>query len=369
MVGCDFVTSASEKSMDMVREGQTRAVVNLHQQMTGDFTRNKDMQFPAESLKRTISKGVGEGNAQFVEATRIATALMGDSIATNMFMLGMAYQNGLIPVSADAINKAIELNGAAVKMNQTAFLWGRRAAVDLAAVERLIAPKSEVVTSLRISGTLDEIIERRVEFLTAYQDAAYARRYLALVEKVRDAEARIKGHSGLSEAVARYYFKLLAYKDEYEVARLYTDGTFAEKITSMFEGEYKLHFHLAPPLFAKRNPETGELLKSEYRGWAFTAFKLLAKLKFLRGGALDVFGYSAERRTERQLISQYEQVVNELIAALSTENHSLAVRIASIPDDIRGYGHVKERSLVQATAKQAELLSLFRSPQPKRAAA
>jgi indolepyruvate ferredoxin oxidoreductase len=369
MVGCDFVTSASEKSMDMVREGQTRAVVNLHQQMTGDFTRNKDMQFPAESLKRTISRGVGEGNAQFVEATRIATALMGDSIATNMFMLGMSYQKGLIPVSGDAINKAIELNGAAVKMNQTAFLWGRRAAVDLAAVERLIVPKSEVVTSLRISGTLDEIIERRVEFLTAYQDADYARRYLSLVEKVRDVEARAKGHSGLSEAVARYYFKLLAYKDEYEVARLYTDGAFAERIASMFEGDFKLHFHLAPPLFARRNPETGELLKSEYRGWAFTAFKLLSKLKFLRGGAFDVFGYSAERRTERELISEYEGVVNELIEALSADNHSLAVRIASIPEDIRGYGHVKERSVEQARAKQAELLSLFRSPQANRAAA
>ncbi len=369
MVGCDFVTSASEKSMDMVREGQTRAVVNLHQQMTGEFTRNKDMQFPADSLKRTISRGVGEGNAQFVEATRIATALMGDSIATNMFMLGMSYQNGLIPVSSDAINKAIELNGAAVRMNQTAFLWGRRAAVDLAAVERLITPRSETVTSLRISETLDEIIERRVEFLTAYQDENYAQRYVSLVEKARDAEARIKGHSGLSEAVARYYFKLLAYKDEYEVARLYTDGTFAEKITSMFEGDFKLHFHLAPPLFARRNPETGELLKSEYRGWAFTAFRLLAKLKFLRGSVFDVFGYSAERKTERALISEYENVVNELVAALSADNHSLAVRIASIPEDIRGFGHVKERNVELARAKQAELLPLFRSPQANRAAA
>jgi indolepyruvate ferredoxin oxidoreductase len=369
MVGCDFVTSASEKSMDMVREGVTRAVVNLYQQMTGDFTRNANMQFPAESLKRTISKGVGEGNAQFVEATRIATALMGDSIATNMFMLGMSYQKGLIPVSGDAINKAIELNGAAVKMNQTAFLWGRRAAVDLAAVERLIAPKSEVVTSVRLSGTLDEIIERRVEFLSDYQDAAYAQRYRALVERVRDAEAKIKGQSGLSEAVARYYFKLLAYKDEYEVARLYTDGTFKEKVAAMFEGDFKLHFHLAPPLFAKRNPETGELMKSEYRGWALAAFRLLAKLKFLRGGPLDVFGYTAERRTERRLITDYEAIINELLAALSSDNHALAVRIASIPEDIRGFGHVKERNLEQAEAKQAEMLALFRSPRATKVAA
>ncbi len=369
MVGCDFVTSASEKSMDMVHEGVTRAVVNLHQQMTGDFTRNSNMQFPAESLKQTIARGVGETNARFVEATRIATALMGDSIATNMFMLGMSYQLGLIPVSSEAINKAIELNGAAVKMNQTAFLWGRRAAVDLAAVERLIAPKSEAAVATPLSQTLDEIVERRVEFLTGYQDAAYAQRYRALVDRVREAEVRIKGRGGLAEAVARYYFKLLAYKDEYEVARLYTDGKFEKKVASMFEGDYTLHFHLAPPLFAKRHPETGELMKSEYRGWIFPLFKLLAKMKGLRGGALDVFGYTRERRAERALISEYETVIEELLPGLSADNHELAMRIASIPEDIRGFGHVKERSLEVARAKQAELLELFRSPRVDRAAA
>jgi indolepyruvate ferredoxin oxidoreductase len=369
MVGCDFVTSASEKSMDMVREGATRAVVNVHQQMTGDFTRNAEMQFPASSLKRTISNGVGEGNVQFVEATRIATALLGNSIATNMFMLGLAFQNGLVPVGSEAINKAIELNGTAVKMNQAAFLWGRRAAVDLAAVERLIGPKTDTVKTTRLSQTLDETIERRVEFLTGYQDAAYANRYRSLVERVRDAEAKIRGHGGLAEAVARYYFKLLAYKDEYEVARLYTDGSFQQKVASMFEGDYKLRFHLAPPLLAKRHSETGELTKLEYRAWVFGAFKVLAKLKFLRGGSLDVFGYTKERRTERQLISEYENTIDELLADLSSGNHALAVRIASIPEDVRGYGHVKERNIEQAKAKQSELVALFKSPEASRAAA
>ncbi len=369
MVGCDFVTSASQNSMDMVRAGTTRAVVNVHQQMTGDFTRNTDMQFPVSSLKQTISKGVGEANVHFVEATRIATALLGNSIATNMFMLGLAFQKGLVPVGSEAINKAIELNGTAVKMNQSAFMWGRRAAVDLAAVERLITPKTEVDSSARLSQTLDETIERRAEFLTDYQNDAYARRYSAFVEKVRDAEAKIKGRGGLAEAVARYYFKLLAYKDEYEVARLYTDGTFKQKIASMFEGDYKMHFHLAPPLLAERHSETGELVKSEYRSWMFGAFKLLAKFKFLRGGRLDVFGYTKERRVERRLISEYEKVVGELLSGLSADNHALAVRIASIPEDIRGYGHVKERNIKQATAKQAELLALFRSPQASKVAA
>jgi indolepyruvate ferredoxin oxidoreductase len=369
MVGCDFVTSASQNSMDMVREGVTRAVVNLHQQMTGDFTRNTDMQFPGSSLEQTISKRIGEDNVQFVEATRIATALLGNSIATNMFMLGMAFQKGLVPVGSEAIKKAIELNGTAVKMNQAAFLWGRRAAVDLAAVERLIGPKAEIEKSTTLSQTLDETIERRVEFLTAYQNAAYARRYMSLVEKVRDAEARIRGHGGLSEAVARYYFKLLAYKDEYEVARLFTDGSFKQKVASMFEGDYKLRFHLAPPLLAKRHSETGELVKSEYRAWVFGAFKVLAKLKFLRGGRLDAFGYTKERRVERQLITEYEATVGELIAALSIENHALAVRIASIPEDIRGFGHVKERNIEPAKAKQSELLALFKSPATTKAAA
>ncbi len=276
VLGCDFVVSASQKTMDATREG-TRMVVNTHQQMTGEFTRNANIQFPGQSLKRTITKGVGESNAEFVDATRIATALMGDSIATNLFMLGYALQKGLVPVSSEAINKAIELNGAAVKMNQAAFLWGRRAAVDLAAIERLIAPKADVVPAMEIARTLEDTVARRVEFLTGYQDAAYAEKYRSLVERVKQVESsRTKGLSGLSEAVARYYFKLLAYKDEYEVARLYADPAFMQKIKSQFEGDYKLHFHLAPPLLAKRDPGTGELRKAEYGAWVFMAFRLLA---------------------------------------------------------------------------------------------
>ena len=345
-------------------------VVNTHQQMTGEFTRNANIQFPGQSLKRTITKGVGEANAEFVEATRIATALTGDSIATNLFMLGYAFQKGLVPVSSDAINKAIELNGAAVKMNQAAFLWGRRAAVDLAALERLIAPKADVAPATEISRTLEETVARRVNFLTGYQNAAYAEKYRELVEKVKQAEAsRTKGLTGLAEAAARYYFKLLAYKDEYEVARLYADPAFMQKIQSQFEGDYKLHFHLAPPLLSKRDPVTGELRKAEYGTWVFTAFKLLAKLRGLRGTAFDIFGYTQERRMERQLIGEYEATIAELIGKLSSDNHALAVKIASIPEEIRGYGHVKERNLGVAKARQADLLAAFRSPEAARTAA
>jgi indolepyruvate ferredoxin oxidoreductase len=344
-------------------------VVNTHQQMTGDFTRNANVQFPSQSLQRTIARGVGEGNAEFVDATRIATALIGDSIATNMFMLGFAFQRGLVPLSSEAINKAIELNGAAVKMNQAAFLWGRRAAVDLAAVERLIAPKADVAQP-KPAQTLDDIIARRVEFLTGYQDAAYAERYRQLVERVRQAEgAQVRGSTALAEAVARYYFKLLAYKDEYEVARLYADPAFMEKIRAQFDGDYKLHFHLAPPLFSKRDPVTGELRKSEYGGWVFTAFRLLAKLKGLRGTPLDIFGRTAERRMERQLIADYEGVIGEVLGVLSAQNHALAVKLASVPEEIRGYGHVKEANVKKAKAREAEFLAALRSPEKVRSAA
>ena len=369
VLGCDLVVSASQKTMDTTRQGDTRMVVNTHQQMTGDFTRNANFAFPAQSLKRTIAKGVGEGNAEFVEATRVATALMGDSIATNMFMLGVAYQKGLVPVSAEAINKAIELNGAAVKMNQAAFLWGRRMAVDPAAVERMITPKDAAQAAAPIAESLDEMIRRRVEFLTDYQNAAYASKYTQLVERVRKEEqAKAKGLSGLAEAVARYYFKLLAYKDEYEVARLYADPAFMEKVKGQFDGDYKLHFHLAPPLLSKRN-EKGELIKREYGAWMLPAFKVLAKLRFLRGTALDIFGYTEERRTERQLIQDYERIVEELLAKLTPDNHALAVQIASIPEEIRGYGHVKARHLEAAKAKEAKLLQAWRAPVETKAAA
>src|SRR5258706_9548 len=319
---------------------------------------------------RTITKGVGEANAEFVDATRMATALMGDSIATNLFMLGYAFQKGLVPVSSEAINKAIELNGAAVKMNQAAFQWGRRAAVDVAAIERLIAPKPDVAPTTEISRTLEETVARRVAFLTGYQDAAYAQKYRNLVERVKQAESsRTKGLTGLPEAVARYYFKLLAYKDEYEVARLYADPAFMQKIKSQFEGDYKLHFHLAPTLLAKRDPCTAELRKAEYGSWVFTAFKLLSKLRGLRGTSLDIFDYTQERRMERRLIVQYEATIEELVVKLNGDNHALAVRIASIPEEIRGYGHVKERNLGIAKAKQADLLAAFRSPDAVRSAA
>jgi indolepyruvate ferredoxin oxidoreductase len=363
VLGCDLVVSASQKAMDITRPG-TRVVANTHEQITGAFTRNTSFRVPGASLRDTIRHGVGDANAEFVDASRIATALMGDSIATNMFMLGFAYQRGLVPVSAEAIEKAIELNGAAVKMNQAAFLWGRRAAVDLKAVERLIAPKVAKVQSTTTAQTLDERIARREAFLVDYQDAAWSRRYRSLVDRVRAAEAQaVPGSTALTEAVVRYFFKLMSYKDEYEVARLYTSGEFGEKLAAQFEGDYKLRFHLAPPLLSKRDPVTGELRKREFGPWVWHAFKLLAKLKGLRGGALDVFGRTEERRTERALIGEYEATVTQLLAGLVPGKLALAVQIASIPEEIRGFGHVKERHLKAAREKQAGLLAQWAQPE------
>ena len=371
VIGCDLVVAAGTDAVARMQSGQTRAVINSHETVTGDFTRDPDFDMNAPEMRRTIQVAVGETAADFVAGTRYATALLGDSIATNLFMLGYAWQKGLIPVSGAAIDQAIELNAVAVDFNRGAFLWGRRAAVD----EPRVARAAEPVTPLRlkapdIATTLEDMVERRIRFLADYQNEAYARRYKDLVVRVQKAEGeKAKGQVGLAGAVARYYYKLLAYKDEYEVARLYTDGQFARKLADQFEGDYKLKFHMAPPLFAKRDPETGELQKQEFGPWMMAAFRLLASMKFLRGTAFDPFGRSAERKRERALIAEYEAVIGEICDGLNRNNHDLAVAIASIPEHIRGYGHVKDEHLAKAKAEEAALLRAFRDPNAPRAQA
>ncbi len=364
VIGCDLMVAASPDVLAKMQPGVTQAVINNHETITGDFTRQPDMNLMGAEMAKIIDIAVGDGAADFVGGSRLATALLGDSIATNLFMLGVAYQKGLVPISAEALEQAIELNDVAVDFNKRAFLWGRRTVVDRDKVEEAAAP----VTPLRlqepdIATSLEDIVARRIRALTAYQNEAYARRYKDFVVKVQKAEAtRAKGRSGLADAVARYYFKLLAYKDEYEVARLYTSGAFAQRLNDQFEGNFKLKFHLAPPLFAKRDPETGQLLKKEFGPWMMSAFGLLARLRFLRGTAFDIFGYAAERKRERQLIADYETTLNELLGKLNHGNHELAVAIASIPEHIRGYGHIKDAHLEKAKAEEEALLRAFRSP-------
>jgi len=289
----------------------------------------------------------------------MATTLMGDSIATNMFMLGYAFQKGRVPLAEASLMRAIELNGVSVPFNKAAFNWGRTAAHDLASVKKLTTPAK--VVEFKRAQTLDELVNRRIELLTAYQNAAYAAQYKAFVDQVRGEEAKLGKGTRLTEAVARYFYKLMAYKDEYEVARLHTDPAFKEKIATMFEGDIKIKYHLAPPLLAKHDKE-GRAIKQEFGSWMMGAFGVLAKLKGLRGTPFDIFGYTAERKTERALIGQYRDTVSALLPKLSSENLAQAVAIASIPEDIRGYGHVKERHLASAKAKEAQLLSSFHNP-------
>ncbi len=364
VLACDIVTGVGHEQLAKMQKGVTRALVNTALVMPAGFTRDPDLAFPLGSMEREIEDAVAAGDAEFLDATRLATGLMGDSIATNLFMVGFAYQRGLLPVSEEAILRAIELNGTAVGPNTQSFRWGRLAAVDPARVSAAAIPR-EQPESQRLSQSLDEVIARRAAFLTDYQDAAYAKRYTDLVARARAAEgAKLPGSTALSEAVARAYFKLLAIKDEYEVARLYAETDFVAQVARQFEGDYRLVFHLAPPLTTKADGATGEPRKKSYGPWMLRAFRALAKLRRLRGTPLDVFGRTAERRMERALIGEYEALVDELLGGLAAHNHPVAVQLASTPELMRGYGHVKDRNVREARQKQADLLARFRGTTP-----
>jgi indolepyruvate ferredoxin oxidoreductase len=368
LLGCDLVVSASTESIAKLAPSRTRAVVNATVTPTAEFVKNPNWQLPGSDLQRDIVDSAKD--ADFVAATELATGLMGDTIATNMFMLGYAYQKGWVPLARASLERAIELNGVAVEFNKKSFAWGRRAAVDPERVRRIAQPAGVIPIDQHLSRNLDELIERRARFLAEYQNAAYADKYRALVNKVRRVELERASSSKLTEAVARYYAKLLAYKDEYEVARLHADAGFRRKIEDMFEGDYKVAFHLSPPAFARLDPVSGEPRKMRFGPWILPVFKVLRSLKGLRGTPLDPFGYTEERRTERALIEEYEQSVERLLAGLKAQNHALAVQIASIPEEMRGFGHIKMRSVAAARKKRDELLAGFgAAPAPARAAA
>ena len=357
VLGCDLVVSGTKKVLAAVKRDRTGVVVNTAEVYPGDFTHNANYSLPAERLKRAIRDHAG-ANLSLIDATHIATALLGNSIAANMFMLGYAYQKGYVPLASASIEQAIALNGEAVAMNLSAFAQGRHYAHVPGAIEALLPARAAIEADTQ---TLDELIERRATFLTAYQNDAYARRYRDGVRRIEAAEkTRAPGMSGVSEAVARYLFKLMAAKDEYEVARLYTDGTFHKQLAATFEGDMRLEFHLAPPILGRRDPVTGEAKKSTFGPWMMQGFKLLAALKGLRGSPFDVFSYTAERRTERKLIADYFALLDEIVEKLTPANHASALALASLPEKIRGYGHVKERHIEAARAEEAALLAQFR---------
>jgi len=371
LLGCDVVTAGGHEALSKLRGKFSSAVINTHETMTASFTQNPDMAFPEAELEAAIARAVGIESADFVDATRLATALMGDSIASNMFMVGFAYQKGLLPLSGAALERAIELNGVAIEFNKRAFTWGRRAAHDRdKAVEVAGLMPSVPAVEADAGPTLDELVEQRAGHLIAYQNQKLALRFRALVRRVREAEKqKAPGIDGLAMNVARSYHKLLAYKDEYEVARLFADRAFMDKIHAQFEGDFKITYDLAPPLISPKDPNTGVLRKREYGTWMRPLFAILADFKVLRGTALDPFGYTAERRMERQLIDAYEATVEKLLSRLTPENHGLAVEIAGLPQSMRGFGHVKQRNVEETRQREAQLLEAFRNPQPQATAA
>ncbi len=357
LLGCDIVVAVSDDVLSKTTAGATRAVVNTAQTITADFIRHPDQAFPEGPMQQAIVDAVGAEAASFIAASHLATRLMGNSLATNIFLLGYAFQRGLIPLSAAALLRAIDLNGSGAAENRQAFAWGRRTALDSAAVEALAGGEPQAAATRRLSVSLDETIERRRDWLSAYQDAAYARRYVDLVSQVRQHEARVgAGNTAFSDAVARNYFKLLAYKDEYEVARLFVDPAFRSTLEQNFEGDYRLNFHVTLPWSRGERPGE-EPKKIRFGPWLLPAMQVLARLKFLRGTAFDPFGWMAERRQERQLIADYEATIESLLPNLDRQRLATAIEIAALPDLIRGYGPVKQRAIAQFRARHAELLA------------
>jgi indolepyruvate ferredoxin oxidoreductase len=359
LLACDLVVAASPSVRACLNKDRSYAVVNETVAPTAEFVSNPDTVLPEADMKLAVLAELNAEGASFIPATELASGLMGDSLATNLFMLGVAYQKGLIPISAEAINRALEMNGVQIEFNQQAFLWGRRAAVDLQKVTDISGVEKR---RFRPAESLEEILAFRIASLTAYQDGAYAGRYLTVVEKVKVAELAVGGSDlALTKAVAKSLHKVMAYKDEYEVARLYSDGSFAKEIAEQFEGDFRLAFHLAPPLFSKKDADTGHLIKRRFGAYMLPMYGLLAKMKFLRGTAFDIFGRTEERKMERGLIVEMEDLIEQLLPTLSASGIDKAVEVVELVNSVRGFGHIKARNYQAYRLKRAALLTRYKS--------
>ena len=359
LLGCDIVVAVTDDALSKTSRGATRAIINTGCAITGEFLRDPDREFPEGAMEHVVIDALGRECATFLDATRLATRLMGHSIATNIFLLGYAFQAGLVPLDAESVKRAIELNGAAVDDNLRAFAWGRRSALDPGAVLAMIDGHSPIDAELRRSADLDEIVARRRDRLVAYQDTVYAQRYLGTVARARNAAASAgPGGAAFAEAVARNYFKLLAYKDEYEVARLYADPAFSARLAECFEGGYVTDFHITLPWRRPASPG-GEVPKTRFGPWLQHALRLLAALRFLRSTPFNPFRNLPERIEERALIREYEAMLDHVLPRLDAGNVAAATALAALPEGIRGYGPVKDASVARARARYAELLADF----------
>ncbi len=357
VIGCDPIVSAGKETLQRMLQGRTHVALNAYSTPTAAFVKNANWQNPAEQCAADIANAVGLEGLSAFDANRVSTQVLGDTIFINPMLLGFAWQKGWVPLGHEALMRAIELNDVAVAQNIAAFEWGRHCAHHWNVVDALLAP-AQVIQFHKPQG-VDALVAKRVAFLTDYQNASYAKRYSDVVARVQKAEAALHKTS-LSEAVARNLFKLMAYKDEYEVARLHTNTAFLQKIGDMFEGDYTVNYHLAPPIIAKTN-EKGELQKQKFGPLMLTGFKLLKHLKVLRGTPLDIFGNTEEREMERALIGDYVASIDEVLAKLNADNHALALEIANLPDAIKGFGHVKARNVAATQGKWDGLMEKWRN--------
>ncbi len=364
VIACDAVVGANRATLATISGTRTTVVLNTAETPTAAFVSNADWASPGERCRLEIEQATAAGRLHALDAERAASKALGATVYTNMLLVGYAWQLGRVPLSLAAIERAIVLNGVQAEKNRAAFEWGRRLAADPSALRALETAKATTQMSAQViefarKPTLDEVVSKRREFLVQYQDGAYAARYTQFVERVRAAESGVGG-TRLAMAVARYLFKLMAYKDEYEVARLHTDRQFAAKIEGMFEGDYRIVHHLAPPMIAKHN-DRGELVKRPYGPWVRSGFRLLRSMKGLRGTPFDPFAYTDERRTERRLIEEYRATIEELLRTLSAANVGQAIEIANLPEGIRGFGHVKLRHLRDVREKWDAQMSEWRT--------
>ena len=357
IIGCDPIVSAGKETLQRMLQGRTHVALNAYSTPTAAFVKNANWQNPAEQCVADIANAVGAEGLSAFDANRVSTQVLGDTIYINPMLLGFAWQKGWVPLGHEALIRAIELNDVAVAQNIAAFEWGRHCAHHWHVVDNLLAPAQ--VIQFHKPQSVEALVAKRVTFLTDYQNKAYAKRYSDVVARVQAAEAALHKTS-LSEAVARNLFKLMAYKDEYEVARLHTDTAFLQKINEMFEGDYTVNYHLAPPIIAKTN-EKGELQKQKFGPLMLTGFKFLKHLKMLRGTPLDIFGNTEEREMERALIGEYVASIEEVLAKLNLDNHALALEIANLPDAIKGYGHVKARNVSATRSKWNGLMEKWRN--------
>jgi len=370
ILGCDSIVSALPEVLSKIQSGITHAAINSAHTPTSGVIHDPKWAFPALAVEHSLRQAVG-GACEFLDANALAARLLGDAIYANPLLLGFAWQKGWVPLERASLMRAIELNAVQVENNQAAFEWGRALAhlgPDAAVPAREHSGRGADVSPA--PETLDQCIERHAQRLTAYHSPAYARRYSDAVERIRARENSLRqpGDLPLTRAVAMNLAKLMAYKDEYEVARLFRDPAFIQKLRGQFDGEpggdYTIHFHLAPPLLAGKDGD-GHLVKKRYGPWMMSAFRLLARFRRLRGTALDPFGYTRERRHERELVREYIDLAREFALTLDEQTRPVAIELARLPDDIRGFGHIKEKSLESARTRRAGLLERYRSKEPE----